>query len=173
MQERPDSNSDKAATGGSQVDNMLGDPIRVFRAKLTTRLVVAACGIVIFAGGVWLLIAMGPWGPGPWLLPFSIVVFGLAYFMGKSSYLICPGGVIQVRFGYRKHCRWDEISEIIDVQIKQGLVSSRRCDLVKKNGSPMALTKLGIDDFAGMMDLIRRQGQSHGIPWKEEQQTVK
>ncbi len=173
MQESRDSNSDESARSGGKDGDALGDPIRVFRAKLTTRLVVAACGLVLLGGGVWLLIAMGPLGPGPWVLPFSIIVFGLAYLMGKSSYLICPGGVVQVRFGYRKPCRWDELSEIIDVQIKQGVVSSRRCDLVKKNGSRMELTNLGIDDFAGMIDLIRQQAQSRGIPWKEEQQAVK
>jgi hypothetical protein len=174
MQERLDANSGESTNkAGCKDDDALGDLIRAFRAKLTTRLVVAVCGLVLFGGGVWLLIAMGPLGPGPWVLPFSIVVFGLAYFMGKSSYLICTGAVVQVRFGYRKHCRWDELSEIIDVQIKQGVVSSRRCDLVKKNGRRIELTNLGIDDFTGMIDLIRQQAQSRGIPWKEEHQAVK
>ena len=147
-------------------------PIGVFRARMTTRLMVAACGVVLLAGGIWLLIEMGATGPGPWVLPFSVVVLGLAYFMGRSSYLIYPGGIVRVRFGYRLRCRWEELSEIRDVQIKQGLVSSRRCDLVKKNGSRIELTNLGISEFAAMIDLIRQQAQSQGIPWKEDPQAV-
>jgi hypothetical protein len=173
MQERRDSNPGEPTTTSDQNESALGDPIRVFRAKLATRLVVAVCGLVMLAGAIWLLISMGPLGPGAWVLPFSIAVFGLAYFMGKSSYLVCTGGIIQVRFGYRRHCRWDDVSEIIDVQIKQGMISSRRCDLVRKNNSRLELTNLGIDDFAALIDLIRQQAQLRGIPWKEEQQTVK
>jgi hypothetical protein len=92
----------------------------------------------------------------------------LGYFMGKSSYLVCTGGVMQLRLGRLQICRWEDVSEIVDIQTKQGIVTSRHCSLVKKNGGRMELINFGIHDFAGMIGLLRQQAESRGIVWKEE-----
>ena len=169
MPHKPDDHSATPDGGGIAPVASLGEPIRVFRAKLVTRAVVAVCGAIMVLGGIFLLVGNYGWYIQTFPLVLGICVLGLAYVMGKSSYLICPDGVIRVRMGYQQQCRWDDVREIIDRHIKRGLVSSRLCELVKKNGFRLELTDLGTDDFPGMLGLIRQQAQSRGIPWREEQ----
>jgi hypothetical protein len=152
----------------SQEGDAPGDAIRVFRAKVTTRLVVVACGIVLLGAGVWLLIEMSAWGPGPWLLTLGIVVLWLAYLMGRSSYLVYRDRVVKKRLGHEQICWWNEVSEVLDLRVKQGIVSSRTCVLVKTAGTRFELQDLGINAFAAMLDLLRQQAASRGIPWREE-----
>jgi hypothetical protein len=173
MQNEHENNRAAPRAGGVEEDGSLGDPIRVFRAHLATRAIVAVCGIIMAGAGVFLIVrdfsdgvfihSIG-WIP----LPVGLGALALAYFMGKSSYLVCTGGVKKLRMGRLQQCRWDEASEIVDMHIKKGVVSSRHCALVKKNGSRMELPDLGIVDFATMVDLIRQQAASRGIPWMEE-----
>ncbi len=164
--------------GSPEEDGSLGEPIRVFRARLATRAVVAVCGIIILGAGVCLFVRDFSDGiiihsVGWILLPVGLCALALAYFMGKSSYLVCTGGVMKLRMGRLQQCRWDEASEIVDMHIKKGMVSSRHCALVKKNGSRMELPDLGIVDFPTMIDLIRQQAASHGIRWMEEHVVTK
>jgi hypothetical protein len=161
-------NDGQSPASGDHVDEkLLGDPIRVFRAKLVTRAAVAVSGIVMVAGGIYLFVGQGS-DIGTIPLLVGICALALAYFMGKSKYLIGPDGVIKDRWGHRQMCRWDEVSEIRDRHVTQGLVTSRMCILVMKNGARMDLPDLGIGDFAKMHALIRQQAESHGLPWKEE-----
>jgi len=147
-------------------ENPLGEPIRVFRAKLVTRIALIVSGAVILMGGIYLLIEWSTIATLPLLLGLMAMVLG--YFMGKSMILVCPRGVINVRWGVRQMCRWEDIGQIVDTKIKQGLVTSRRCALVKKNGGRMELHDLGLDDFAGLTSLLRQQAELRGIEWKEE-----
>ena len=101
------------------------------------------------------------------MVTFSLAVLALAHVLVKSSYLVCPDGIIQVRFGRRRICRWDDVSEIVDRRIKQGPVSSRLCVLMRKRGEPIELSDLA-GDFGEMIALVRQQAVSRGIPWKEE-----
>ena len=167
MQQSRDANSSEPSAADNKDESALGHPIGIFRAKLTTCLLIAVSGLVMLGGGVWLVIKEGAPESGAWVFTFSLVVLALAYVLGKSSYLVCPGGIIQVRFGRRRVCRWDEVSEIVDRRIKQRLVSSRLCVLVRKYGEPIELSDL-VGDFGAMMALVRQQAESRGIPSKEE-----
>ncbi len=157
----------ESGASDNQDKSTLGDPIRTFRAKLTTRVLIALSGLVLLSGGIWLVIKDGAPEPGAWVVTFSLAVLALAYVLGKSSYLVCPGGVIQVRFGRRRVCRWDDVSEIVDRRITQRLVTSRHCVLVKRRGDRIELSDL-VSDFGAMIALVRQQAESRGIPWKEE-----
>jgi hypothetical protein len=168
MEERPEADPPpEPSKGGTSEEQALGDPIRVFRSKWTTRASTVVSGIVVLLCGVY-VISLGflDWGVG--VLLFGIIVLGLAYLLGQSKYLLCPGGMIAVRLGHTQQCRWEDVGEIVDTRMTQGMVSSRRCALVKKNGSRMEMMDFGIDDFAALVALLRQQAELHRIPWKEE-----
>ena len=156
----------KSPPASADDDKSFGEPMRVFRAKLITRVAVAASGAIILVFGISLLIAGLDITLAMYPLLLGLGALALGYLMGKSMYLVCPGGIIKVRWGASQQCRWEDVNEIVDLQTKQGLVTSRLCALVKKNGSRMELPDLGIDDFGVLVDLLRRQAESRGIKWR-------
>jgi hypothetical protein len=168
MPERREDDAPEPSRSAVNQEQALGDPIRVFRSKWTTRAAMFVSGILVLLCGVYVMsLGFVDWGVG--VLLFGICVLGLAYLMSQSKYLLCPGGVIAVRLGHRRAYRWEDVGEIVDTRINQGMVSSRRCTLVKKNGASLELIDFGIDDFPALVALLREQAESHDIPWKEEQ----
>ena len=149
----------------------LGKPIRVFRAKLTTCIVVAVCGLVLLCGGAWLTFEMEAVGPGPYVVTLGVFVLGIAFLLARTSYTVCQEGIIVERFGFRRNCRWTDVVEIVDRHTKQGLVTSRSCVLRGKAGQ-MELHGLG-NDFDGMMALVRAEAQRRQIPIREEHVNAK
>jgi hypothetical protein len=52
--------------------------------------------------------------------PFVIGICALAsaYFMGKSMYVICSGGMVKLQWGTRQERRWEDVAEIVDQKSK-------------------------------------------------------
>jgi hypothetical protein len=168
MAEQDDGKAPDPALSLGEKEPALGEPIRVFRAKLMTRVIVAVCGIVLVAGGVVCLILGFTAGVVTLPVFLGICVLGLAYLMGQQSCLVFADGVVNVRLGQRQWCRWVDISEIVDTRTTQGVVSSRVCTLRKKDGSRLEVRDLGIDDFGALLALFREQAAARGISWREE-----
>lgn len=154
-------------------EHPLGQPIRAFKAGGGARVVAALAGIVLALLGAFLIVR--DWSDGivssiGWItVPPGLFAIALAFFLGQSSYLVCPDGVIRVRSGRRVLCRWSDVAEIIDLKFEQGMVAARRCVLVLKNGARLEIPDIGMADFPALLDLIRQQSAPHGVPWKEEQ----
>jgi hypothetical protein len=162
MPEQPD------ALGPKTEEASLGEPIRVFRARLATSILIGVCSIITILLGVGCFFTdFATIGIYPVIL--GILVVGIAYLLQRRQCLVCPGGVINNRLGNRQWCRWEEIAEIVDQRVTRGIVSSRLCVLVRKKGPGMVMADLGISDFAALVDLLREQATVHNIPWKEEQ----
>jgi len=152
------------------VEPELGDPIRLFRPSPGAVILLAICGIVVILMGVGLFIA-GWWSFGVVPIVLGIVVLFLGFVLTRQRLLVCPGGVIHIRYGRRLWCRWEDMAEIRDTRVKSGIVSSRICTIAKKDGTRMWLQDTGIGDFGELIRLLREQGESRGIPVKEEQVT--
>ena len=159
----PETSSAPEPTGAVQ---SLGEPIRLFRVKLATRLLVGFCGVIIIAMGVGLLLRSV--SLGTWPLVLGIAVFTLAFVIGRQRYLVCKGGIVINRMGNEQVCYWTEVTTIKDVRVTHGLVSSRMCTLKKKDGSGVTLSDTGIGEFPALMKLLKKIASDHNITWKEE-----
>jgi hypothetical protein len=151
-----------------QEDTSFGEPIRKFRVKLRTRLLIGFCGLVMILLGATLLFT-GSVKTGAYPIVLGFVVVALAFLLPRLEYLICPGGIVVIRSGNKTWCRWEDFAEIIHQRIKHGIVSGRMCVLVRKTGTKMSIADTGIGDFGTMIALLREQATARGIPWKEEQ----
>jgi hypothetical protein len=191
MQEPQQQNSPEPGVATATERQSLGEPIRAFRASPGMRIGAAVLGVVFVIIAIWWFVQDMPFSFHLWVL--AALAFGIAFLAGKESHLVCPGGVIiQERNGREQHCRWEEVSEIVDSRIKmstsanlswlgffytgQGVpkeeVPPRQCVLVKKDGSRMELVDRLRGDFEELVALLREQAQSRGIPWKEEERRV-
>jgi hypothetical protein len=162
--QRPtDPSSTAEATGTAP---SLGDPVRLFRMKLATRLLVGLCGVIIILMGVGLLLRSA--SLGTWPLVLGIAVVALAFVIGRQRYLVCRGGIVINRLGNEQVCYWTEVTTIKDVRVTHGLVSARMCTLIKKDGAGVTLSDTGIGDFSALMKLLKEIASVHNISWKEE-----
>jgi hypothetical protein len=172
MQHDSDASQSAPPASQSEPGDLLGKPIRVFRPRPAARLTVALSALIIGGGGLCLVIydfTQGIIYSFGWMAFWpGLLALVLAYFMGKSRYVIGEGGVLRIHFGYALSCTWAEIREIIDLHTKQSIVSSRSCVLATKAGPRIVLQDLGIGDFSDLIDLVRKQAATHGIPWREE-----
>ncbi len=132
------------------------------------RVLIGVCGVITILLGVGCFFTGNP-TIGIYPVILGIVVLGLAYMLQRQKCLVYSGGVMTIRFGNRQWCRWEEIAEIVDQRVTQGIVSSRLCVLVRKNGAGLVVADLGISDFGELVDLLREQATARNIPWKEEQ----
>jgi hypothetical protein len=153
--------------GPKPEETSLGEPIRVFSAKILTRVLIGFCGLVVILVGVSLFFTgSGTLGVYPMVL--GLMVMALAFLIPKQQYLVCPGGIVVIRSGNQVCCRWEDLAEIIDQRVTHGMVSGRLCVLVRKTGSKISFSDTGITDFGAMIALLREQANAHSIPWKEE-----
>lgn len=180
MQNEHDSNPPVPRVDDDDANNSLGHPIQVFRVNprclpvLGTALFSSTLvGLGIFAAVLPVVLPqvgelLGDYVPS---LVISLGMLGLAwaYLVWRSAFLVCPDGVIKVELWKKELCRWDEVSEI--VEIKHPWWSSLGgWVLAKKDGSRMKLIdRRIIDGFATMIGLIREKTASRGISWKDEQ----
>jgi hypothetical protein len=147
----------------------LGTPLADFPPALHKRVVVAVCGAATLGCG--LFIALYPPGSlclGPILAGWGGFILYLAYFLGRQRILIYSGGVVRLQGRVKTCCLWGEINEIVEGCVRTRGVSSRRCSLVKRDGSRIDLTDLSVGQFGAMMSTLRPLSEAHGIPWKEE-----
>ena len=128
---------------------------------------IGTCGVIIICLGIGCFFT-GFASLGVYPVILGILVVGIAYIAQKQRCLVCPGGVIYIRFGNRQLCQWEEIVEIVDRRVTQGIVSSRFCVLSRKKGPGLIVADLGIGDFGELIGLLREQAAVHAISWKEE-----
>jgi hypothetical protein len=153
--------------GAKPEETSLGEPIRVFRAGMLTRVLIGFCGLVVILVGVALIFA-GTGQIGAYPVALGLMIVALAVLIPKQQYLVCPGGIVVIRSGKKQLFRWEDIAEIIDQRVTHGMVSGRVCVLVRKTGSKISFSDTGISDFGAMIALLREQAKAHSIPWKEE-----
>jgi hypothetical protein len=170
----PAHDSGDGASGNSAPDGeSLGTPIRVFRATSRDRVIIAVCGAAMLGCGTFIAF-FPPRGSffGPFLAGWGAVVLWLALLLGNQRLLICPGGVLRIRGRKQECCRWDEISEIVEARVQTRGTSSRRCSLVKRDGTRILVQDLNVGRFESFVDTLRQLSEPHRIPWKKEGVTL-
>jgi hypothetical protein len=157
---RPDTAPDQAS---------LGTPLAVFQPALPKRVVIAVCGAATLGSGAFITFFLpGSLCFGPLLAVWGGFILFLAYVLGRQRLIICSGGVVHILGRVKLCCLWGEISEIVEGYVQTRGLSSRRCSLVKRDGSRIDLTDLSVGQFETMMGTLRPLSEAHGIPWKEE-----
>ena len=99
----------------------------------------------------------------------------LAALLGKHRLLVCPGGVVRRRYGFRgwreESCRWDEAGEVVSTRTRAGLTTSRYVSVVRRDGARIVVTDLQVAEYDALLAVLRPVAESHGVRWTEETAT--
>ncbi|HZZ77056.1 MAG TPA: hypothetical protein VFE62_00975 [Gemmataceae bacterium] len=152
----------------------LGTPVRMFKPSPFKRIAMAVCGAAMLGCGLFVTFYPGVGGTeiifGPYLAGAGgLVLIAALYFLRSQTLLICARGIQRSAGRKQEHYLWHDVCEIASVQVKRGLVTSRRCLIVGKDGTQILLTDIAIGEYDDMLAVLRQLAAEHAIPWKEEQ----